>query len=96
MDPKTLEVLTAALSKAESSDVGIGGSTRVKIAAIALLVIVLIEVLHQYGIEVSDQTLYSIEAVLILLGLSDGQRRLGHRPERTKPTNPNPSAEGGD
>ena len=84
---KPRDAINAILSAAKSSDgvvaggvdkdVGMRGSNRVRIAVVAVGFVILYEICLQNGIQISNTTMYLIEGILALLGLSDGQRRLG-------------------
>jgi len=57
-------------------------SNRIKITGIALALVVIYEVAKQFGVEISPETIGMAEAILVALGWSDGQRRLGEGHEK--------------
>ena len=63
-------------------------STRLKIVAIAVLIAVVKEVAAQFGVTVSDETFFGIEALLLSLAGLDTVRPLGMGKPVTPADNP--------
>ena len=84
MDAETRKLLESTLQAAT----GIGGdvprleSTRVRCVLSAVIFVVLVEALHQVGIEVSQETVYEVIGLFMSLAGLDTVRPVG---KRTKP-----------